>query len=162
MKSDDDSSTRAARFIAAAAKLATKFAWRTRSFEREGEVVLVALTETDVSFERFIWIYDTERTALRCLLASKENVPSKRQQAILELCARVNEGLPFGCLEFSFSDHILVFRDSSDLYWDHLDEVLNDTTARVLNLGRKYAESIHATLQGEKPNDAIAAVEERR
>jgi hypothetical protein len=159
VKSKDTSPTESARFIAAAGKLATKFAWRARSFEREGEVVLVALTESDISFERFVWIYDIERGALRCLLASKEQVPSKRQLAILELCARVNEGLPFGCLEYSFSDHILVFRDSADLHWERLDEIINDTTARVLNLGHKYATAIHATLQGGKPKDVIADAE---
>jgi hypothetical protein len=159
MNSTANSPPETAQFIAAAAKLAAKFEWRTRSFEREGEAVLVALTEADDAFERFVWIYDTERTALRCLLASKNEVKAKRQTAILELCARINEGLPFGCVEYSFSDHIIVFRDSADLTWGPLDEIVNGTTARVLNIGQKYSAAIHATLQGIAPKDAIAEAE---
>ena len=149
----------AERFLAAAGKLAAKFSWRARKFEREGEVVLVALTETDSFFDRFVWIYDTERSAVRCMLASKEVVPLKRLPAILEACARINEGLAFGCLEYSFSQRILVFRDSSGLHWEHLDEIVTSTTSRVLSLGRRYAPAIQATIRGAKPDEAVAAAD---
>jgi hypothetical protein len=159
MNSSASAPPEASQLIAAAAKLAAKFGWRTRSFEREGEVVLVALTESDETFERFVWIYDTERTALRCLLATKDKVKARRQIAILELCARINEGLPFGCVEYSFSDHVLVFRDSADLSYGPVEEIVNGTTARVLNIGQKYSKAIHATLRGDAPADTIADAE---
>jgi hypothetical protein len=145
----------AAAFIAETGKHATGFGWPAKSFERDGEVVLVALTETDPSFERFIWVYNIERVALRCMLVGKEVVPAKKEPAILELCARVNEGLPFGCLEYSFSDRVLVFRDSADLDWGPLDKVVSGTTSRVLNLGQRYAIAIQAALKGEKPEAAV-------
>jgi hypothetical protein len=160
LKADANSSPpNATEFLAAAGKLTTTFAWPSRTFEQDGEVVLVGLTKTDPSFERFVWVYDTSRTTLRCMLVSKEVVPIRRQAAILELCARVNEGLPFGCLEYSFGDHVLVFRDAADLDWGPLEKVIEGTTARVLNLGRRYAVAIRAALEGEKPKDAVKKVE---
>lgn len=147
-------------FIDAAGKLAKKFGWSSTSFERDGEAVLVALTETDPAFERFIWIYNLERMSLKCMLVSNQEVPAKRLSAIFELCARVNEALPFGCLEYSFEDRVLVFRDSSDLdTCGPLDQVVSDTTLRVLNLGRRYAAAIEDTLKGDKPEDAVEKAE---
>jgi len=148
-----------ATFIAEAGKLATEFGWRAKTFERDGEAVLVALAETDPFFERFVWIYNLERVSLRCMLVSKETVPKKRLASILQLCARINEGLPFGCLEYSFSDRVLVFRDSIDLDCGPLDKVIGGVTARVLNLGRRYGIAIEATLKGEKPEDAVKKAE---
>src|SRR5260370_32126773 len=87
----------AAAFVAEAGKLATEVGWPARTFDRDDEVVLVALTETDPSFERFVWVYHLERISVRCILVSKEEVPENRLAPILELCARINAGLPFGC-----------------------------------------------------------------
>src|SRR5262249_42978102 len=103
--------------------------------------------------------YNTDRTTLRCMLVSNATVPQPRQTAILELCARINEGLPFGCLEYSFSDRVLVFRDSADLDWGPLDQVISRTTSRVLNLGQKYATAIQSTLEGAIPEDAVRIAE---
>jgi len=146
-------------FLNAAGKLAEEFGWPAKSSERGSEVVLVAATNTDPSFERFVWVYDTERTALRCMLVGKQRVPAEREAAILELCARVNEALPFACLEYSFSENVLVCRDSADLDWGPLDHIVSGTTARVLNLGRRYADAIASTLKGTAPADAVAKAE---
>lgn len=144
-----------AQFLTEVGKLAAQFGWPVRKSERGSEVVLVALTETDPAFHRFVWVYDTERTALRCMLVGKEVVAPQKEPAILELCARVNQGLPFGCLEYSFDDRVLVFRDSVDLDWGPVDRLIGSTTARVLNLGKRYAPAIRATLAGGKPADAV-------
>jgi hypothetical protein len=147
-------------FTKEAGKLAAKFGWSAKTFERDGEAVVVALTETDAAFERFIWIYNLERRSLKCMLVSSLEVPAKRLAAVMELCARVNQGLPFGCLEYSFPDRVLLFRDGSDLdTCGPLDEVISDTTLRVLNLGRRYAVAIEATLNGDKPEDAVQKAE---
>jgi hypothetical protein len=156
MKSDTKSrGADPAAFIAEAGKLATEFGWRAKSFERDGEAVLVALTETDPSFERCVWVYNIERMSIRCMLVGKEKVPSKRRAAAFELCARINEGLPFGCLEYSLRDDVLVFRDSADAEWGPLDKLVGGTTARVLNLGKRYGGAIHATLAGKEPEAAV-------
>src|SRR5882762_4902658 len=149
----------AAAFIEEAGNLATEFGWPAKTFERNGEAVVVALTETDPGFERFVWVYNFARVSLRCMLVHKETVSENRLPAILELCARVNEALPFGCAEYSFDDQVLVFRDSADLDWGPLKQVVTDTTARVLNLGRRYAGAIEATLNGEKPETAVKNAE---
>lgn len=160
MKTDHKSQPpKSAAFIAEAGKLATDFGWRAKTFERNGEAVLVALTETDPFFERFVWVYNLERVAVRCMLVSKEKVPVKRLPAILELCARINESLPFGCLEYSFGDRVLVFRDAADLDCGLLEKVVKDTTMRVLNLGRRYVSAIEATLKGDKPEIAVKSAE---
>lgn len=148
-----------ASFMKEAGTLATEFGWRAKSFEREHEAVLVALTDPDPLFERFVWVYHLERISLRCMLVSKATVPAKMLHSVLELCARINEGLPFGCLEYSFSDRVLVFRDSADLDWGPLDKVIRGTTARVLNLGQRYGGAIEATLRGEKAENAIKKIE---
>ncbi len=154
MKTNKNSPT-SDQFLIEVNKLAIKFNWPTRSFERGSETVLVALIETDVTFERFVWVYDTERITLRCMLVGKVAIEVKEQTAFLELCARINEGLPFGCLEYSFVDRIFVFRDSADLDWGPLDKIIGGTTSRVLDLGQKYASAIKDTLQGEKPEKAV-------
>ncbi len=144
-------------FLKEAVGLATHFGWQTRTFEREQETVCVAAIPGDPSFNRFVWVYDAERAMLRCMMVAKQEVPQRREGAILELCARVNEGLPFGCLEYSFGDRVLVFRDSADLDWGPVNKVIGGVTARVLNLGQRYAGAIRSTLDGERPEDAVGA-----
>jgi hypothetical protein len=151
--------TLADKFLLEVNKLASQFAWPARSLHRGTEVALVALTQNDDAFERFVWVYDSERNMLKGMLVYKEPIPSKSLNAILELCARINEGLPFGCLEYSFGERALVFRDSIDLDWSPLDKAVGATTSRVLNLGRRYAEAIRLTLQGKKPEFAVVEAE---
>ncbi|HKO99537.1 MAG TPA: hypothetical protein VJU86_21225 [Pyrinomonadaceae bacterium] len=146
-------------FIQEAGSLATEFGWRAKTSERENEAVVVALTESEPTFERFVWVYNFERASVRCMLVSKEKVAEKRQTAILELCARVNEALPFGCLEYSFSDRVLVFRDATDVECGPLKQVIIDTTSRVINLGRRYDSAITSTLAGEQPEVAVKNAE---
>jgi hypothetical protein len=89
------------------------------------------------------------------MLVGKQAVPPKRKSAMLELCARVNEGLPFGCLEYSFGEHILVFRDSADLDWGPTDKIVGELTSRVLNLGKRYVGAARLTLDGKDPEMAM-------
>jgi hypothetical protein len=151
-----------AAFLAAAGGLASELRWPSRALEHGDEVALVAKTETDDSFDRFVWSYDIRRTMLRCLLASRLVVPVKRRAAILELCARINEGLPFGCAEYSFDDRIVVFRDSVDLDWGPLGPLVGNTTSRVLNTAARYAPAIRGVLKGAKPEAALKKVEARK
>ncbi len=146
-------------FWNAAGNLAVSFGWPAKTSEQGNEAVVVALTPSDPMYERMIWVYDTERITLRCMLVSAQQVPAKRSSAILELCARVNEGLPFGCAEYSFGEKVVVFRDSADLGWQPVDMVVKASTARALNLGRKYAAAIRSTLAGKKPETAIHEAE---
>jgi hypothetical protein len=143
-------------FLTEVGKLANKFAWPVRTFDREGEVVCVALTQADPSFERFVWVYDTDRTMLRCMLVGRQKVSPRRRTAILELCARVNEALPFGCLEYSFGENVLVFRDSTDIDRGPLEQLIGGTTSRVLNLGERYGPAVQSVLKGEKPESTVA------
>jgi hypothetical protein len=142
-------------FLASTSNLATQFAWPIRTFERDAETVCVASIPTDASFERFVWVYDSERVMLRCMMVGRQIVPERRETNVFELCARINEGLPFGCLEYSLGSRVLVFRDSADLNWGKLNEVIEGTTARTLNLGRRYAKAISLVLDGKKPEDAV-------
>jgi hypothetical protein len=147
-------------FLAAATKLASDFGWKYKNIERENETICVAKIENDPFFERFVWIFDSKRNMVRCLLIASEATSKRKIPAILEVCARINEGLPFGCSEFAFRERVVVFRDSTDLDWGPLDQVIEGTTSRTLNLGRKYAKGISAVLKGASPEDSIALCEE--
>ncbi len=145
-------------FLVEAARLAARFSWPNRRLDHGDEVALVANMATDPDYERFIWSYDKRRESLRCLVVSRIKIPAKRRVAILELCSRINEGLPFGCAEYSFADDLVVFRDSADLGWGPFKQVLAATTQKVLNLATEYATTIHDTLDGEKPAEALDKV----
>ncbi|MBO2011553.1 hypothetical protein [Hymenobacter negativus] len=156
MKTDEQlKKPEAEAFLAEARKLAEKFAWTHQDMKRKKEVVLVARIDADDSFERFVWIYDTHRTMLKCMLVGRVTIPVRKLGAVLKLCALVNEGLPFGCLEYSFGERILVFRDSADMGWGPLAQVVVDVTERTLNLGRRYADAIQAVLEGTNPQEAV-------
>jgi len=149
----------AADFIAVAGALAERFGWPMRTSEHGNESVCVARVEGDPAFERIVWVYDLERVTLRCMLVGASQVPAPLVPAVFELCARVNQGLPFGCLEFAFDDAVLVFRDSCDLDWGPLEQLVDGTTARVLNLGERYAVAIDEVLRGVSVVDAVAHAE---
>lgn len=147
-------------FVLAVGGITERLGWPMRFSERGEESVCVALTESDPAFERCIWIYDTERVTLRCMLITREPVDQQLEGPILELCARVNESLPFGCLEYSFGERVLVFRDSCDLDWGPLVALIEGTSSRVLNLAKRYAPAIAAVISGEAPADAVARADE--
>jgi hypothetical protein len=147
-------------FLAAVREWAAPLGWQPQSMTRDEDFIVVAGIEDDPSFERVMWVYNTEHVSLRCLLVSRAVVTAERQAPIMELCTRINDGLTFGCLEYSFSDAALVFRESADLdSCGPLGQVLHETTARVLDLGRRYAGAIEATLAGDKPEDAVRKAE---
>ena len=148
-----------AEFIAIAGALAERFGWPMRTSAHGAECVCVARVEGDQEFERIVWVYDVERVTLRCMLVGASQVPAPLVPAVLELCARVNQGLTFGCLEFAFDDAVLVFRDSCDLDWGPLEQLVDGTTARVLNLGGRYAVAIAQVLEGVPVVDAVAQAE---
>ncbi len=124
-----------------------------------GEVALVAGTDPDPSFDRFVWSYEVRLATLRCLFASRREVPAKRERAILELVARINEGLTFVCAEYAFEDRIVVFRCAADLDWGPPEKVVGNATARVLKTGARYAPAIDATLRGVAPETSVKKVE---
>src|SRR4029077_10599522 len=146
-------------FLAEASRIGTEFGWKTATFEREDEAVCVAAIPDDSSYDRLVWVDDTGRKMLRCMMIGRLEVPKPRLQAIFELCARINHGLPFGCLEYAFDDRVLVFRDSADLDWAPAEQVIKGSTLRVLKLGERYAAAIRAVLDGAEPEAAVRASE---
>ncbi|HYW71713.1 MAG TPA: YbjN domain-containing protein [Pyrinomonadaceae bacterium] len=147
-------------FLNAVAECTAPFGWQLQSFTRDEEFIVVVALENDPSFEQVVWLYNTEHVSVRCLLVSRAEVPAERRHSIFELCARVNDGLTFGCLEYSFSDAALMFRESADLdACGPLAQVIHEISARVLDLGRRYRDAIEATLKGEPPEQAIIKAE---
>lgn len=110
-------------------------------------------------FEQLVWIRDAAGSNLRCLLIVRGEVPAERRAAVFELCARVNDGLIHGCLEYDFADRTLGFRDSTDLSGIAPATAVERTTGRLLTLGSRYADAIGRVLSGESPGEAVAAVE---
>ena len=115
---------------------------------------LAALDPT--SYEQVLWVYNTRRGSVRCLLVNRATVPAAREGAILELCARINEDLVFGCAEYSFGDRTVIFRDSVQLGSGDTGDLLTGATARVLDLGSRYAPAVRATLAGSSPVEAMS------
>lgn len=144
--------------MAALAELAASFGWRLRSFKRDDECVALVALDHDPSFEQILWVYDTRGAFVRCLLVNRGSVPAESEAAILELCARINDGLVFGCAEYSFDDRVLVFRDSVQLENGNLADMLTNVSARLLDLGSRYSPTIRATLAGTSPSEAMGLV----
>lgn len=142
-------------FLVAARKIAAKFLWPTVRFDHGDEVALVAKMD-DPHFARFIWSLDARRRLLRCLAVGRIAVPARRKGAVFELCARVNEALPFGCAEYSFVDDVVVFRDSADIEWGPFEELVVGTTQRALNLATEYGPAVAETVAGKAPAEALA------
>jgi hypothetical protein len=149
-------------FLAAAGELASSFGWRLRSFERDEELIALAALDHDPSFEQILWVYDTERASVRCILVVRAPVPAEREGAIVELCARINDGLVFGCAEYSFSERRLALRDSVQLGNGAIADQLTSASARLLDLGSRYAPAVRAALGGASAAEAAAAAEGKR
>jgi len=146
-------------FLAAVGELADSFGWTFQSLTRGEEIVAVVGLANDPSFEQVLWVYDTDEVFLRCLLVSRAVVEPERVGAVLELCARINDGLMSGCLEYSFENGTLIFRDSAQLGTGLVTDIVAGTSSRVLGLGSRYAPAIRATLAGRAPAEAIALAE---
>ena len=143
----------------AIAGLAETMHWPLRAFEHQGDRVVVAGLADDAVFEQLVWIRDAAGSNLRCLLIARGAVPEERRAAVFELCARVNDGLIHGCLEYDFTDRTLGFRDSTELADIPPAAAVDRTTARLLTLGSRYADAIGRVLSGEPPGEAVAAAE---
>ena len=155
-----DSAPSDEQFLEAVGELIRPMGWQLQHLMREHEVVALVPAENDPSFEQFIWIYDSNAISLRCLLVHRTVVPPEREPAILELCARINDRLNFGCAEYSFDDQTVNFRNSADLRTcSPLQQVINDATSRVLSLGKRYAGAIAETLEGSNAKDAVEKAE---
>ncbi|WP_124602041.1 YbjN domain-containing protein [Burkholderia sp. Bp8963] len=141
--------------IATLDELVTSLGWRLHAFNRDDESVGLVSLGHDPFFEQIIWIYDTKRALVRCLLVGRERIPANREAIIFELCARINDGLIFGCAEYSFSDCALVFRDTAPVGAGNLKEILTDLSGRVLNLGARYRPVIAAALAGSSAIEAM-------
>jgi hypothetical protein len=142
-------------FLAALGELAASFGWRLRSFKRDDELIALVALDHDPSFEQILWVYDTSGGFVRCLLVSRGSVPAEREAVIFELCARINDGLVFGCAEYSFDDRVLVFRDSVQLGYGKMPDLLASVSARLLDLGSRYSPAIRATLAGTSAIEAM-------
>lgn len=143
-------------FLDALAGMATEFGWRVQSFERGEQCVGVVGFEATELFEQMVWIHDPQLASIRCLLTVREKVPALRLPEMLEFCARVNDGLVFGCLEYDFSDLTLSFRDSSEVDGESFDTAIRRLTSRLLSLGERYRLGIAGVLAG---TSAFAACE---
>jgi hypothetical protein len=149
-------------FLAAVGEFAASLGWRVRSFTRDEELVAVVALEGDPSFEQALWIYDTSRAFVRCLLVHRGAVPVDREPAIVELCARINDGLVFGCAEYSFADRALAFRESFQLGFGDIAECVTAASTRLLQLGSRYSPAVRAALAGRSAEDAMEYVGEAR
>lgn len=149
-----------AALLDAIADFAETMHWPLRAFEHGGDRVVVAGLGDDAVFEQLVWIRDAAGSNLRCLLIVRGTVPEERRVAVLELCARVNDGLIHGCLEYDFADHTLCFRDSVELAGLMPATAVNRTTARLLTLGSRYAGAIGRVLSGDPPGEVVGAAEQ--
>lgn len=148
-----------AALLDAIADFAETMHWPLRAFEHGGDRVVVAGLGDDAVFEQLVWIRDAAGSNLRCLLIVREAVPPEHRAAALELCARVNDGLIHGCLEYDFSDRTLGFRDSVDLADLAPATAVDRTTTRLLSMGRRYAGAISRVLSGDPPGEAVGTAE---
>ncbi len=145
-------------FTAAALALAESFGWPARAFAEGEEQVVAAALPADSPWEQVIWVASPQSGLLRGLLIWRGAVPAARRAAVLELCARVNDGLPSGCLEYGFADDSLAFRESADLGEGAVTPV-EALTSRLLHLGKRYGPALAGVLGGGEPVAAVAAAE---
>ena len=142
-------------FLHAIGELAASLGWQLRSFTRGQEQVAVVALDHDPSFEQVLWVHDAGQASVRCLLVCRGKVPSEREAAILELCARINEDLLFGCAEYGFDDRTVAFRDSMQLSYGPIAGLVASTTQRLLQLGSQYAPAVRAALAGSSAVEAM-------
>ena len=147
------------RFMEEVLAVAGPLGWQPRPFRREAELVAVAPLEGDASFAQVLWSFDTLHHSMRCLLAGRATVPAERETAVVELCARINDGLVFGCAGFDFDERVVVFRESCEFTDDSPPGTVERATARLLQLGTRYAPAVAAVLAGTLPAAAVASVE---
>ena len=145
--------------FAALATLAGSMGWKLRSFEHGGNLVTVAVLEGDASFEQLLWTVDEARGFVRCVLVSRGSVRAERESAVLELCARINQGLAFGCAEYDFGERTVVYRDCAEYGGQPVPESVERLTARVLRLGNRYAPALADTIAGAAAKDAVLRAE---
>lgn len=113
----------------------------------------------DEPFAQILWILDTRSLSLRLLVMLRPEISDIFQPAILEWCARVNDGLTFGCAEFCFDEHIVIFRDSADLRRQALETAITDVTARLFQLAQHYGPGVRMVCAGTPARQAIAQLE---
>lgn len=148
-------------FLDAVGKLAASFGWEIGSFTRDEEFVAVAPLSPDPSFEQIVWILGAGRDHVRCLLITHGTVPAHREAAVIELCARINDGLLFGCAEYSFGESTMHFRDSVQLGHGTITDLIESITGRVLGLGSRCAPAVRETLAGASAAEAMKLLARR-
>lgn len=146
--------------LAVITDIGTALGWTIRSFRREDELIILTALDQDTNFEQMIWVHDVDQGYVRCLLVWRGAITADQHAKVFELCARINNGLVFGCAEFSFHEGALLFRDSALLRFGPPADVLRDVTARLLELGSRYTPAVRATLDGEDPAVAVACIDE--
>lgn len=144
-------------FLNAVREFAEPLGWTARSFEREEELIAFVELTNDPAFERVAWVYSASKEIVRCLLMVRDEVPAERREAAIELCARINDGLFFGCLEYGFKERTLTFRDSFPMSAGTVAALLPECSARILGLGAHFSPAVRATLAGIAPERAMAA-----
>lgn len=147
------------RFMDEVLAVAGPMGWQPRPFRRGEELVAVAPLEGDPSFAQVLWCFDTAHRSLRSLLAGRAPVPPEREAAVFELCARINDGLVFGSAGYDFDERVVVFRESCEFADDSPPGAVERATARLLQLGTRYASAVAATLAGKAPAEAVAGAE---
>ncbi|WP_156338525.1 hypothetical protein [Chondromyces crocatus] len=147
----------AATFLAETEQIANELSWPFESFGEINDFTVAsgALIATDPTYEKLIWSYDTDTTIATCMLVARDAVTPARQSAVLKLCALVNDGLSFGCLDFALDDGTLALRDHADLHFGPLDQVLRRATGRLLSVAQQLAPALRGTLTGKKPEAAL-------
>jgi len=146
-------------FREAVDKVCADFNWVTHAFTRDDEFAVLCELEGDEHFEQILWILNTQRNTFRCLVTSRMEVPPGKTSTLLELCARINDGLGFGCAEFSFADQQVVFRDGADLQGQGLEDIVSVTSARLFSMAMRYGPAVNRVLAGDAPAEAVARVE---
>lgn len=146
-------------FLTAVGRLIAPLDWELRSFTRDGEVIALAALNHDPTFEQMLWVYCPDRDYVRCLLVARGTIASELEPAVIELCARINDGLIFGCAEYSFSDQAFAFRDSLETDRNTWNEELKTRTARLLELGSHFAPAWRDVMSGRSAGEALQRLE---
>ena len=146
-------------FLAAVEQLIKPLGWRMHSFAREGEVIALAALDHDPAFEQMLWVFSPDRGYVRCLLVARGVVTAEREPAVIELCARINDGLVFGCAEYSFTDQAFMLREAFEAGKNSWDSELTPRAARLLELGSHYAPALQAVLGGASAAESLRRLE---